>query len=190
MTVSDVILMGLLILHLLALYYLERIRLERSHLKSLLGRVKDEKELLDELNSAKQLVKELCDEWNEDCEKECSSYGHDEKCASVNLAVAKRNLNNELTAARIEIQTLKLERETWGNEFNAVMLVRDEARKEHYHLHSELTAAQAKLKAQEELLGEADKLLIDCWYMTSENFWHRNPINLFREKLRTARGRA
>lgn len=105
-------------------------------------------ELLDELDSTKQLVKELCDEWNEGCEKNCSSYGHDEECAGTNLAVAKRNLNQQLAAA------------------------------------------QAKLKAQEELLGEADKLLIDCWYMTSENFWHRNPINLFREKLRTARGRA
>lgn len=61
-------------------------------------------ELLDELNSAKQLIKELCDEWNEGCEKNCSSYGHDEECAGTNLAVAKRNLNQQLAAAQAKLK--------------------------------------------------------------------------------------
>lgn len=44
-----------------------------------------------------KLVKNLCDEWNEECEPKCDSYGHDEACAAVEMrnAMQKRRLRYE-----------------------------------------------------------------------------------------------
>jgi len=52
--------------------------------------------LLKNHDSVKSLLKDLCDEWDEDCEESCDSYGHDEICRSVNLIQAKTSLNEQI----------------------------------------------------------------------------------------------
>lgn len=57
---------------------------------------KENARLLKNYDSVKSLLKDLCDEWDEDCEESCDSYGHDEMCRSVNLIQAKTSLNEQI----------------------------------------------------------------------------------------------
>jgi regulator of replication initiation timing len=57
---------------------------------------KENARLLKNYDSVKSLLKDLCDEWDEDCEESCDGYGHDEMCRSVNLIQAKTSLNEQI----------------------------------------------------------------------------------------------
>lgn len=58
-------------------------------------------------DTLKEHFKELCQEWNEDCEPDCDSYGHSGKCKAVDLANAKRALNAERDQLRRERDSLQ-----------------------------------------------------------------------------------
>ena len=69
-----------------------------------------------ERDNAKQLVKEICAEWHEDCEPCCDSYGHDENCRAVNIAAAKRAMQDEIkrlrTAEQHALSVVRAQQET------------------------------------------------------------------------------
>lgn len=60
-----------------------------------------------ERDSVKELVKDLCAEWNEDCNETCDSYAHDETCRAVNIAEAKRAMREEIAQLRAELSALR-----------------------------------------------------------------------------------
>gem|GEM_PF-6761187 len=43
----------------------------------------------------KRLYHDICHEWNETCDSDCSSFGHTETCKMINLGNAKRALQSE-----------------------------------------------------------------------------------------------
>lgn len=71
------------------------------------------KKAQEEYGHMKSLLKDICDEWNEACEDTCNSHGHDEECCAVDIANAKRKLNQETTALKAENNILKKELDEW-----------------------------------------------------------------------------
>ena len=63
--------------------------------------------LREERDIAKKLVRDICAEWQEPCEPCCDSYGHDENCRATNIAAAKKALQQERDAARVENERLR-----------------------------------------------------------------------------------
>ena len=59
--------------------------------------------LTQERDSSRGLVKEICEEWNEDCEPCCNSYGHDENCRAVHISAAKRALRERAEKAEAQL---------------------------------------------------------------------------------------
>lgn len=53
-----------------------------------------------EIAGLKRCLKDICEEWNEDCNPTCNSHAHDETCKRANIAEAKK-------AMRLEIARLK-----------------------------------------------------------------------------------
>jgi|SRR3990167_863321 len=53
-----------------------------------------------ELSNLRSLLKDLCEEWNEDCDPDCSSYGHSHTCQSTNIVQAKRAMREEIAEYR------------------------------------------------------------------------------------------
>lgn len=75
--------------------------------------------------SLKVLLNDLCQEWNEDCEKSCDSYAHAEECRNVNLSEAKKfmrlkieSLESELASARAEAKEMKLFCSEWIQKYH------------------------------------------------------------------------
>lgn len=64
--------------------------------------------LLDELKTARNLIKEICAEWNEDCEVSCDKWGHDGECKSVSIAAAKRALQSKLAQSEADYRAYKV----------------------------------------------------------------------------------
>lgn len=70
--------------------------------------------LIDERDSAlaraellEHTLKDICAEWNEDCEATCDSFGHSENCKATSIAVAKRALNARAEAQERELVALR-----------------------------------------------------------------------------------
>lgn len=49
-----------------------------------------------ENKTVNRLYHDLCHEWNEECEYDCSSYGHSENCRNVYLGEAKRAMQKQI----------------------------------------------------------------------------------------------
>jgi hypothetical protein len=64
------------------------------------------------LDSYSELLKELCKEWNEECDCEArgvpAHFGHGDDCKFASIAAAKRAIQSELAACRAELEHLKL----------------------------------------------------------------------------------
>ena len=81
------------------------------------------KRLQEEANSWQATCKSICDEWNEECEGECNSYYHDEKCAGTMIIQAMRQRRERAEQAereRDEARALiaEYEREPTSGELN------------------------------------------------------------------------
>jgi hypothetical protein len=51
-------------------------------------------------DNLRELLGEICEEWNEDCDADCSSWGHTGTCKKINIAEAKK-------AMRLKIEGLE-----------------------------------------------------------------------------------
>ena len=60
-----------------------------------------------DLKITRQLLKEICDEWNEDCDESCDSYSHAETCKATNIANAKKALQEEIQKLKTENDQLR-----------------------------------------------------------------------------------
>src|SRR3990167_6881555 len=65
-----------------------------------------------ELSNLRSLLKDLCEEWNEDCDPDCSSYGHSHTCKSTHISEAKRARGEEIAEYRKALEFYG-ERSTW-----------------------------------------------------------------------------
>lgn len=52
------------------------------------------------------LVKSLCDEWNDECPPGCDSYAHEDDCGATSITVAMRKRGEEIAALRAEVAAL------------------------------------------------------------------------------------
>jgi hypothetical protein len=53
------------------------------------------------------LLKDICGEWNEDCDEACDSWGHTETCKMVSIAEAKKAMREEIERLTIRIELLE-----------------------------------------------------------------------------------
>lgn len=51
-----------------------------------------------------RILKDICEEWNEDCDEDCDNIAHSETCKMVNIAEAKKAMKEQ-----IKFLTTKLE---------------------------------------------------------------------------------
>ncbi len=54
-----------------------------------------------------KVCKEICEEWNEDCDPECDSVSHTETCKAVFIAQAKRALRERAEEAERQLKELQ-----------------------------------------------------------------------------------
>lgn len=87
-------------------------------------------------------VKDICDEWNEDCDAYCGQY-HTETCKAVNIAQAKRALREQ-----VEVERAAREQ---------AVRVRNEAIRENNSQRERATLAEQRLTAVEADLAAASK---------------------------------
>jgi len=52
-----------------------------------------------EVENLRATLKDICEEWNEDCDPQCDSHGHTETCKATNIANAKRAMLERAEAA-------------------------------------------------------------------------------------------
>lgn len=52
------------------------------------------------------LVKSLCDEWNDECPPGCDSYAHEDDCGATSITVAMRKRGEEIATLRAERDAL------------------------------------------------------------------------------------
>ena len=65
-----------------------------------------------EAKNLKSLLDDICEEWNEDCDPDCSSYGHSHTCKATNISEAKRAMREEIAEYRNALEFYG-ERSTW-----------------------------------------------------------------------------
>lgn len=63
-------------------------------------------ELERQLSNHKQLLSDICQEWNEDCDSDCDSVTHTETCKSSNIAEAKKELKERAELAEANVKQL------------------------------------------------------------------------------------
>jgi hypothetical protein len=66
-----------------------------------LNNIKSERDALRvEIKVCRGFLQEICNDWNEDCDPGCDSWGHKYSCKSVNIANAKKALHAEICRLR------------------------------------------------------------------------------------------
>lgn len=53
------------------------------------------------------LLKDICGEWNEDCDEDCDNIAHSETCKAVNIAEAKKAMREEIENLTMRIELLE-----------------------------------------------------------------------------------
>lgn len=54
------------------------------------------------------LIKDICEQWNEDCEESCDSYAHSENCKATDIGNAKKALKEENIKLRNTIKAYQI----------------------------------------------------------------------------------
>ena len=101
-----------------------------------------------ERDNLRFLVKDICEEWNEDCDPECDSIGHTGTCKAVDISEAKR-------AMREENERLQAERDTANRSLETLEQIAAELLAEHNRRAAEVEAARFFVTPNHESKAEA-----------------------------------